>query len=114
MTTTTRADLSDAWDRLSQGLEWLETQPDGGRIRAAELRAHLHTHLGRLTDSIAGKRERCPRHRGGFKGSCAPCRSEQIGRAGWDQPSDQPMPPTPPEVQEFEDRRYAETNRQEN
>jgi hypothetical protein len=78
MTTTTRADLSDAWDRLIQGLEWLESQPDGGKIRAAELRTHLHTHLGRLTDSIAGKSQRCPIHRTSLAHNCRECRSERI------------------------------------
>ncbi len=106
--TTTRADLSDAWDRLAQGLEWLETQPDGGRARAAELRTHLHTHLGNLASSIAGRSKRCERHPTSFAHNCAPCRSEQIGRADWDHPSDQPMPETPPEAREFEARRLGE------
>jgi hypothetical protein len=78
MTTTTRADLSDAWGRLTQGLEWLETQPEGGKIRAAELRAHLVTHFGNLCAGMAGRRERCPIHPTSFKLSCRECRSEKI------------------------------------
>ena len=76
--TTTRSDLSAAWDRLATGLEWLEQQPDGGKIRAAELRAHLVAHFGNLCAGMAGKRERCPFHRTSFKGSCRECRSEKI------------------------------------
>lgn len=76
--TTTRADLTDAWDRLAQGLDWLETQPDGGKVRAAELRAHLVHHFGNLCDGMAGRRERCPIHPTSFKLSCRECRSEKI------------------------------------
>lgn len=95
-----RTDLIEAFNRLAEGIDWLETQPDGGKVRAAELRAHLHTHLGRLTDSITGKTKRCPRHPTSMAHNCPPCRSEQIGRADWDQPSDQPMPPVPVEARE--------------
>lgn len=106
--TATKTELFEAWDRLINGLNWLETQPDGGKVRAAEVRDHLHGHLGRLADSLAGKRERCPRHPGSFKHNCAPCRSEQIGRADWDLPSEQPMPPVPEEVRELSARMVGE------
>lgn len=96
--TTTRADLVDAFDRFTSGLAWLETQPGDGKARALELREHMCTHLTRVTDSMAGKRERCGKHPTSFKGSCRECRSEQIGRADWDQPSDQPMPPVDPDA----------------
>jgi hypothetical protein len=106
--TTTKADLVDAFDRFTNGLAWLEGQPGDAKARAAELREHMCAHLTRVTDSMAGKRERCPTHPTSFKHRCSPCRSEQIGRADWDQPSDQPMPPTPPEAREFEARRLGE------
>lgn len=108
---TSKSDLVDAFDRFRQGLDWLEQQPDGGKIRASELRDHMCAHLTRVTDSMAGKRERCPRHPGSFKHNCAPCRSEQIGRADWDQPSDQPMPPVPDEVRALTARMVGEGDR---
>lgn len=87
--TTTRADLVDAFDRFAAGLDWLEGQPGDGKARAAELRTHMHTHLTRVTDSMAGKRERCPHHPTSFKLSCRECRSEKIAVREY---PDNPMP----------------------
>jgi hypothetical protein len=76
--TPSKADVFEAWDRLVNGLNWLEEQPDGGKVRAAELRVHLVHHFGNLCDGMAGKRERCPIHPTSFKRTCRECRSEKI------------------------------------
>lgn len=108
MAAASKSDLVDAFDRLRSGLDWLDQQEPDGRAKAAGIRSRLVEHMAALSDGIAGKTQRCPVHRNQLAHACAPCRSERIGRADWDLPSDQPMPPVPDEVREVDARIVGE------
>ena len=109
--TTTQTQLADAFKRLTAGLSWLEGQQPDGKDRANGIRARLADHMTQLADGMADKTRKCERHPQALAHNCGLCRSERIGRAHWDEPADQPMPPVDPDVTALEQRKIGEAAR---
>jgi len=108
--TTAQTQLAEAFKRLTAGLSWLETQQPDGKERANGIRNRLADHLTQLADGMADKTRKCELHPQCLAHNCGLCRSERIGRADWDEPVDQPMPPVPVEAKEIDARKLGELN----
>lgn len=108
--TTTQTQLAEAFKRLTAGLSWLEGQPPDGKERANGIRSRLADHMSQLADGMADKVRKCDEHPQSLAYNCGLCRSERIGRADWDEPRDQPMPPVDDETKALEQRRIGESS----
>lgn len=105
----TQTQLAEAFKRLTAGLSWLEGQQPDGKDRANGIRGRLADHMGQLADGLADKTRKCEQHPQALAYNCGLCRSERIGRADWDEPADQPMPPVPAEALEIDARKLGES-----
>lgn len=98
--------LDEEYARLSRTLKTLADQKPDGPAKARVFRRKAAEYLAGLSDVVEGNADPCERHPENRALNCAVCRSEQIGRAAWENPDPSTLPDNP--ISDEEDRKLGE------